>query len=160
MVALFGKWDLRKVLILTIASLVVTTTSVSAVGLMRGGAPEPTPVAALEDLRQERVIFLERHDAFLVFFRGRALALSSDAQHLGDHVEFCPASGLFEAPAHGEKFDIRGLYLGGPARRGLDRFSSQVHNGWIYVDFTHRIEGPPRGTGTRRAPQGPLCVAN
>ena len=116
------------------------------------------PVASLAELQEEEVLFLEEHAVFLVYNDGDPLALSADAQHVGDEVEFCESSQMFESPAHGEKFDIRGYYYGGPAQRGLDRYPVRIEGDGIYVDLEHSIEGPPRGTGPPAEPQGPFCV--
>ena len=104
------------------------------------------------------MIFFDDHNLFLVHFEDRVLALDADAQHLGDDVIYCETSQLFESPAHGEKFDIRGYYFGGPGSRGLDRYFVEVRDGDIYVDLEYQTPGPERDEHTPRPPQGPLCV--
>ena len=156
----WARWDFRRLLTATIALAITAAVTIVAVGFARGGVPKPGPLASVERVKKERVVFIEKHGVFLVSFRGELLALSDSAQHIGplDVVEFCPTSELFESPAHGEKFDIRGYYFGGPARRGLDRYPLEVREGWIYVDLSHGIEGPPRGAGPPRDPVGPFCI--
>jgi len=119
---------------------------------------DPDPVASLEDLQEQEVLFLEEHHIFLVYNDGDPLALSDDAQHVGDRVEFCTSSQMFESPAHGEKFDIRGHYFGGPARRGLDRYPVRVEGDGVYVDVDRPIRGPERGEEPTRDPEGPFCI--
>ena len=138
------------------ALLVTMIVVFGAVGLATTTAPRP--LTSLAELENERVMFFDDHDLFLVLFDGRVLALEADAQHLGDDVIFCESSELFEAPAHGEKFDIRGYYFGGPGRRGLDRYFAEVRDGDIYVDLEYRTPGPERDKQLPRPPQGPLCV--
>jgi hypothetical protein len=65
---------------------------------------------------------------------------------------------MFETPTHGEKFDRRGTYYGGPAQKGLDRFLVTVEGSSIFVDFDHLIEGPERGEEDPLDPEGPFCV--
>lgn len=116
------------------------------------------PVASLRQLQEQEVLFLEQHAAFLVYNQGDPLALSADAQHVGDEVEFCESSQMFESPAHGEKFDIRGYYYGGPAAKGLDRYPVRIEGDGIFVDLDRPIAGPPRGAGAVMEPQGSFCV--
>jgi Rieske Fe-S protein len=144
------------VLIHAVIALVVVLGVAVVIGIATSGGPGP--VASLEDLREREVLFLDQHDAFLVYNDGDPLALSDDAQHVGDRVEFCESSQMFESPAHGEKFDIRGYYFGGPAQRGLDRFLVRVDGDGIYVELNRAIKGPERGEAPARDPKGPFCI--
>ncbi len=116
------------------------------------------PEVSLDDLREQEVIFLEDKAVFLVYNEGDPLALSADAQHLGDQVEYCSSSEMFESPAHGEKFDRRGYYYGGPAQRGLERFPVRIQDDGVYIDLEQPIQGPARGEGPVQEPAGALCV--
>ncbi len=145
----------RFVLIFLALALLVGSAFVIGIVQTAPGAP----IASMEDLRENNVLFLEEHDIFLVYNGGRPLALSSDAQHLGDTVEFCESSQMFESPAHGEKFDIRGFYYAGPAMNGLDRYPIRVQADAIYVEVDQVIAGPQRGRGPAREPAGPFCTA-
>lgn len=116
------------------------------------------PVASLSELQEREVLLLEEHSIFLVYNDGDPLALSADAQHVGDQVEFCESSQMFFSPAHGEMFDIRGYYYGGPAARGLDRYPVRIEGDGVYVELDRPIEGPPRGAGPALEPQGRFCV--
>lgn len=105
-----GRW-----LIVGTVVLVMLGAGVLLYGLITSGSADP--VASLEALQEERVIYLEEHHVFLVLDDGEPLALSDDAQHVGDRVEYCESSQMFESPAHNEKFDIRGyITTGGPRR--------------------------------------------
>ena len=110
----------------------------------------PTVTASLQELQEEGIMYLEEDEIYLVNNEGDPLALSSDAQHIGDRVTYCPSSNLFEA-AHGEKFNILGYYYAGPARRGLDRYPLEVEGDVLTVDLERPIEGAPRGEGPRRS---------
>ena len=139
-----------------VIALVVFVGVAVVFGIATTGGPEP--VASLDDLREQEVLFLDKHHVFLVYNDGSPLALSDDAQHLGDRVEFCESSQMFESPAHGETFDIRGYYYGGPAQRGLDRYPVRAEGDGIYVDLNHPIQGPERGEARPREPEGPFCL--
>ena len=93
-----------------------------------------------------------------IYNGGDPIALAADAQHVGDDVVFCESSQLFESPAHGEKFDIRGYYYGGPGARGLARFAVRIDGDNLLIDTDHRFQGPPRGSGPPQEPQGPFCI--
>jgi nitrite reductase/ring-hydroxylating ferredoxin subunit len=145
-----------KKLVLATALLITMIAVFGAVGLAT--TTSPRPLTSLAELSHERVMFFDDHDLFLVHFDGRVLALDADAQHLGDDVVYCESSELFESPAHGEKFDVRGYYYGGPGRRGLDRYFVDVRDGDVYVDLEHVTAGSERDEHLPRPPQGPLCV--
>jgi len=149
---MIGRW-------LIIATVVLVALGATALlyGLATSGSASPGPVISLERLEEEKVLYLEDHDVFLVFNDGDPLALSDDAQHLGDRVEFCGSSQMFESPAHGEKFDIHGSYYGGPGTSGLDRYPVRVQDDGVYVDLGELIPGRARGAPVRD-PAGPLCV--
>ncbi len=115
-------------------------------------------VMSLGELRDKGVVFVADESLHVVWNEGTPVALSADAQHVGDEVRFCSSSGMFESAAHGEKFDGRGLYYGGPARRGLDRYPVRVEGGAIFVDLEHPITGPPRGAGPVQEPKGRFCI--
>jgi nitrite reductase/ring-hydroxylating ferredoxin subunit len=146
-----GRW-----LVAGSLALLVLAGSAIAYGLISSDSLDA--VASLEALEDEGVIHLKDLHVFLVYNDGDLLALSDDAQHAGDRVEFCESSQMFESPAHGEKFDIQGYYYGGPARRGLAQYPVRIEGDGIYVDFEKLFPGPGRGDPPARDPVGPLCV--
>jgi len=81
--------------------------------------------------------------------------------HLGCRVPYCQASGWFECPCHGSKYNSAGEYKLGPAPRSLDRFMIAIDDeGNVVVDTTQIVLGPPRGTNTVGDDRkGPFCVA-
>jgi nitrite reductase/ring-hydroxylating ferredoxin subunit len=151
----------RRGLIATSIGLVVLLIGALGVGLATSGVDDPSdgPAVSLADLKEQRVIRVEmRQDIYVVYDEGEVRALSADAQHVGDDVEFCASSQLFESPAHGEKFDIRGFYYAGPGQRGLERYRTRVEGDGVFIDFEHPIEGAERGAGPPRDPAGPFCI--
>ena len=137
-------------------AIVVAIAGMGIVGLLT--TREPFVVhASLDDLRQDQVQFFADLDVFLVYNDGEPLALDADAQHLNHDVEYCRSAQMFMAPAHGEMFDLRGYYYGGPAQRGLDRYELRIHGSDITIDLERSVEGPARGEGPPEDPSGPLC---
>jgi cytochrome b6-f complex iron-sulfur subunit len=81
--------------------------------------------------------------------------------HLGCAVPWCQTSQWFECPCHGSRYNRWGEYTGGPAPRGLDRYSSFVDEGtgMFVVDLGNLITGPARTANALEQPQeGPNCV--
>ena len=147
----------RALLVSSLVLVAVVGTAIF-VGIATTGESAPEAVASLDDLRERGVVFLEDQGIYLVYNDGAPLALDSDAQHVGDKVVYCESSQMFESPAHGEKFDIKGHYFGGPAAKGLDRYPVQLEGDGVFVAIAHPIPGPDRGTGRVADPQGPFCV--
>ena len=87
------------------------------------------------------------------------VALYQKCPHLGCRVPWCQTSQWFECPCHGSKYNRVGEKKGGPAPRGMDRFSMEVSGNNIVVDTGNLVLGPPIGTNTiDQSPEGPLCV--
>jgi cytochrome b6-f complex iron-sulfur subunit len=79
--------------------------------------------------------------------------------HLGCRVPSCSTSQWFECPCHGSQYNQAGEKKGGPAPRGMDRFSTEVSDGVLNVDTGTVIQGPPIGTNTTgQEAEGPHCV--
>ena len=81
--------------------------------------------------------------------------------HLGCRVPSCTTSQWFECPCHGSQYNRAGEKKGGPAPRGLDRFTPEISGGSITVNTatTGIIQGPPIGTNTTgQEAEGPHCV--
>jgi menaquinol-cytochrome c reductase iron-sulfur subunit len=55
------------------------------------------------------------------------VALSSRCMHLGCPVRFVSAASRFICPCHGGVYDFRGLVVGGPPVRPLDRFYTRLN---------------------------------
>jgi cytochrome b6-f complex iron-sulfur subunit len=81
--------------------------------------------------------------------------------HLGCRVPNCPTSQWFECPCHGSQYNRVGEKKGGPAPRGLDRFTPEIVGDVITINTsaTGIIQGPPIGTNTTgQEAEGPHCV--
>jgi cytochrome b6-f complex iron-sulfur subunit len=88
------------------------------------------------------------------------IALYQKCVHLGCRVPECETSQWFECPCHGSQYNQVGEKKGGPAPRGLDRFSMSVDGGVLTVDTGVIIQGPPIGTNTTgQEAEGPHCIS-
>lgn len=65
------------------------------------------------------------------------LALYKVCTHLGCLYKWVDANERFECPCHGSKFHANGLYIEGPAPRGLDRFEVTL----VMADGTELVSG-------------------
>jgi cytochrome b6-f complex iron-sulfur subunit len=82
--------------------------------------------------------------------------------HLGCRVPSCVTSQWFECPCHGSQYNRVGEKKGGPAPRGLDRFTPEFAGAVVTVNTssTGIILGPPIGTNTTgQEAEGPHCVS-
>ena len=88
------------------------------------------------------------------------IALYQKCPHLGCRVPGCISSQWFECPCHGSKYNRVGEKTGGPAPRGMDRFSMSLSSsGDFIVDTGTIIEGPPIGVDTTgQGAEGPNCI--
>lgn len=88
------------------------------------------------------------------------VALYWKCPHLGCTVPECVSSQWFECPCHGSQYNRVGEKRGGPAPRGMDRFSMSVNDkGELLVDTGNIIQGPPIGTNTTgQEAEGPNCI--
>jgi Rieske Fe-S protein len=83
--------------------------------------------------QRDPAIDTERGDQF-----NRWVALSSRCAHLGCPVRFVAAAARFICPCHGGVYDFRGMVVGGPPVRPLDRFYTR------YNAVTGLVEVGPR----------------
>jgi len=90
------------------------------------------------------------------------VALYQKCPHLGCRVPSCATSQWFECPCHGSQYNRVGEKKGGPAPRGLDRFTPEFAGDVVSVNTstTGIILGPPIGTNTTgQEAEGPHCVS-
>jgi len=111
----------------------------------------------VEDLRSREVIYLADHRIFVVATEVGFLAISDDARHVGDRVLYCREDETFFSPAHGERFDRLGRYLGGPAQGDLGRYPASIEDDLVVVDLTAGPDLPPRSVESI-PPSGPPCT--
>lgn len=61
------------------------------------------------------------------------IAISSRCVHVGCPVRFVSAARSFVCPCHGGVYDFRGLRVGGPPPRPLDRFYTDIRGGVVFL---------------------------
>jgi cytochrome b6-f complex iron-sulfur subunit len=100
------------------------------------------------------------YKALLPGMQNGIVALYQKCPHLGCRVPQCVSSQWFECPCHGSQYNRVGEKKGGPAPRGMDRFSFQVSNaGDVIIDTGTVYPGPPIGTNTTgQEAEGPHCI--
>ncbi len=87
------------------------------------------------------------------------VALYQKCPHLGCRVPWCKTSQWFECPCHGSQYNRVGEKKGGPAPRGMDRFTLSVDGGVVVVDTGLVIPGPAVGVNTTgQESEGPHCI--
>ena len=112
------------------------------------------PSAALEKARATYT------DSELAGMEAGVVALYQKCVHLGCRVPSCATSQWFECPCHGSQYNQVGEKKGGPAPRGLDRFSMSIENNELVVDTGIIIQGPPIGVNTTgQEAEGPHCIS-
>ena len=82
------------------------------------------------------------HHVFYVRVGDDVTVFLDRAQHLpGERLWWCLPAYVFQAPTHGETFAPDGTRLGGPARRGLDRFAARVRGRTLVVRLDTLVKG-------------------
>jgi menaquinol-cytochrome c reductase iron-sulfur subunit len=79
------------------------------------------------------------------------IAISSRCVHVGCPVRFVAAAGSFVCPCHGGVYDLRGLRIGGPPPRPLDRFYTMIRDGQVLLGPRFSVNSEL----TRFAPRDP-----
>ena len=89
------------------------------------------------------------------------VALYQKCPHLGCRVPSCNSSQWFECPCHGSQYNQVGEKKGGPAPRGMDRFSVEIAGDEFIVNTGAVVQGPPIGTNTTgQEAEGPHCIGS
>lgn len=118
--------------------------AVTAHILWSTSAESGTVVAGtVSEVESQQVIYLPEPGIHVVATDDGFLALGDDSRHVGDRVLFCSLDDTFSAP-HGERFDLQGRYLGGPAQGDMGRYPVIVGSGEVVVDVSADPELPPR----------------
>ena len=114
-------------------------------------------VATFEQLESQGIVYAPDSNAFVVQHEGEIFGLAGWSPHTGrrERVLFCESNRMFVGE-HGESFDIRGVYYGGPTPRGLDLVVVKLDDARVFVNSERVREGTPRGV-TPLAPAGPFC---
>lgn len=135
---LWTSWDILK--------------SVPASGL--GGVVKTLPEGEIT----ETPVYVRSAQTYLTRIDDEVVGLWQRCPHLGCRVSWCESSRQFECACHGSAFNRAGEVRGGPAPRGMDRFSVAISDGVIEVDTGMISEGDPPGDETiDEPPQGPSC---
>ena len=92
---------------------------------------------------------------------GAFIAISSRCVHVGCPVGYYDASRSFVCPCHGGVYDFRGIRVGGPPPRPLDRFLTRVRRGQVeigprYSVNSHLQRVSPRDPGEPLDGIGPI----
>jgi cytochrome b6-f complex iron-sulfur subunit len=127
--------------------------SVPASGL--GGVVKTVPEAEITEIP----VYVRAAQTYLTRIDDEVVALWQRCPHLGCRVSWCESSREFECACHGSSFNRAGEVRGGPAPRGMDRFTVNVSGDLIEVDTGAIAEGAPPGEESiDEPPQGPPCL--
>ncbi len=77
----------------------------------------------------QRVAFVGRQE-------GKLIVLSPICTHMGCNVSYNNASGLFECPCHGGKYDTSGRVVDGPPPKPLQKFQTRTRDGNLEIHVT------------------------
>jgi menaquinol-cytochrome c reductase iron-sulfur subunit len=91
----------------------------------------------------------------------QVVAVTSRCAHVGCPVNYVGAARSFVCPCHGGVYDFRGLRIGGPPPRPLDRFYTRVVGGQVEVgprfSVNHELQRfSPRDPGESLEGIGPI----
>jgi Rieske Fe-S protein len=65
------------------------------------------------------------------------------------HIGYCPKAKQFQGSVTSGRYRMDGTWVGGPARRGLDRYTARFEAGMVVVDLNEHVTGEP-ATGEPR----------
>ncbi len=74
----------------------------------------------------------------------RVVAISSRCAHVGCPVRYVSASQSFVCPCHGGVYDFRGVRVGGPPPRPLDRFYTLIQHGQVLIGPRYSVNNELR----------------
>lgn len=74
----------------------------------------------------------------------RVIAISSRCVHVGCPVRYVAAALSFVCPCHGGVYNFRGIRVGGPPPRPLDRFYTLIREGLVYVGPRYSVNNELR----------------
>ena len=98
-----------------------------------------------EDFIEASATHVPQGRFYITRVKGELFALSQSCPHLGCTVPFCEASGQFECPCHGSKYNLAGEWLEGPSPHGMNRHPLVTDGNRIVVDTGRLEDGPPLG---------------
>lgn len=124
----------------------VWTTYEALKPLAQGKAGGTLTLGPPKQYAEKTVTYIREAQLYVSRVKGELFALSQSCPHLGCRVPFCEASGRFECPCHGSKYDLAGEWLEGPSPHGMNRYRIEVRDGRVTVDTRVLKNGPPLGT--------------
>ena len=74
----------------------------------------------------------------------QVIAITSRCAHVGCPVNYVPAAQAFVCPCHGGVYDFRGLRIGGPPPRPLDRFFTRIRGGIVQLGPRYSVNSQLR----------------
>jgi len=93
-------------------------------------------------------IFLRQRDPAVDTEAGdqfnRVIAITSRCAHVGCPVNYVDAAHSFVCPCHGGVYDFRGIRVGGPPPRPLDRFYTRLRGGGVEVGPRYSVNSQLR----------------
>jgi Rieske Fe-S protein len=81
----------------------------------------------------------------------RFITVSNRCAHVGCPVSYVDAARSFVCPCHGGVYDFRGVRVGGPPPRPLDRFLNRARGGWLEIGPRYSVDSALR----RHSPRDP-----
>jgi Rieske Fe-S protein len=112
-----------------------------------------------EDYGNRSVTYVRRARLYVTRVKDELFALSQKCPHLGCQVPFCEASGRFECPCHGSRYNLAGEWIDGPSPRGMDRYPIRIVEGRVVVDTAQLEDGAPLGSDEYATPhRGGSCT--
>jgi menaquinol-cytochrome c reductase iron-sulfur subunit len=87
-------------------------------------------------------------------YYNRFIAVSSRCAHVGCPVNYVDAARSFVCPCHGGVYDFRGVRVGGPPPRPLDRFLTRVRRGWLELGPRYSVDSRLRRYSPRDPGEG------
>jgi hypothetical protein len=115
-----------------------------------------THVASRKVLQERTILFVPDLGLFLVENGSDPLGLSARSPHRGLRLLFCRSSGYFQ-DGSGGRFDRFGVYVRGPASRGMDRVETRLNGDFVDVMPSVVTKGPARTSRSPVIAAGPDC---
>ena len=118
--------------------------------------PGRIEAGTVAEIESAEVVYLPDHRVFVVATDGEFQAFSDDSRHNGDRVLYCANDQTFSSPLHGERFDLLGRYVGGPASGDLGHYPVMVAGNQVVVDVSDGAARPDR-SAVSDYPTGSSC---
>ena len=110
----------------------------------------PRTITIAEDVGEagKSIAFLRRRDPAIdkepADRFNQVIALTSRCAHVGCPVAYVDAAHSFVCPCHGGVYDFRGIRIGGPPPRPLDRFYTRIRAGQVELGPRYSVNNELR----------------